>query len=114
MREALPQRRYAEGFDLAFPRFTDKFYTVTIGCHPDGRLAEVFINAHTKVGSDGDLAARDVAILISMSLQHGATVEGLAHAMTHDASGKPEGLAGIVLAELVKWQALNRVERADV
>lgn len=114
LREHLPQRRYAEGFDLAFPRFTDKFYTVTIGCHPDGRLAEVFINAHTKVGSDGDLAARDVAILISMALQHGATLEGLAHAMTHDANGRAEGLAGIVLVELVKWQAANQVEQAHV
>ena len=106
-REALPQRRYAEGFNLAFPRYTDKLYTVTLGCHADGRLAEVFINAHSKIGSDGDLAARDVAILISMALQHGASVEGLAHAMTHDAAGQPEGLAGIVLLELLKWQEAN-------
>jgi len=110
-RNVLPQRRYAESFDLAFPVYSDKLYTVTLGCHPDGRLAEVFISSHRKIGADADLAARDTAILISLALQHGATVEGLAHAMTHNAQAQPEGLAGRVLAELMDWQARNSVER---
>lgn len=110
LRNLLPQRRYGESFDLAFPAFTDKLYTVTLGCHPDGRLAEVFITSHRKIGTDADLAARDTAILISLALQHGASVESLAHAMTHNANGQPEGLAGRVLAELVDWQARHVVE----
>lgn len=109
MREVLPQRRYCESFDLAFPAYTSKLYTVTLGCHPDGRLAEVFISSHRKVGSDSDLAARDTAILISMGLQHGATLEGLTDAITHDAAGRPEGLAGQVLMHLLDWQRANPV-----
>lgn len=111
-REQLPQRRYGESFDLAFPPHTDKFYTVTLGCHPDGRVAEVFLSAHRKIGSDGDLAARDTAILISLGLQYGASLDELAHAMTHDANGHPEGLAGQVLVELMQWQARNPPEVA--
>lgn len=109
-REPLHQRRYAESFDLAFPPYSDKIYSVTVGCHEDGRIAEVFINAHKKIGTDSDLAARDAAILISLGLQHGADLVGMCKAMTHDAQGRPEGLAGQVLAQLVDWQARHMVE----
>lgn len=113
-REQLPQRRFSESFDLAFPPRSGKFYTVTLGCHPDGRLAEVFLSAHRKIGTDSDLAARDTAILISLGLQYGASLDELAHAMTHDANGQPEGLAGQVLVALMEWQTRNQPEREYV
>ncbi len=103
-RHALPQRRYSETFDVCFPRGTNKAYSVTLGCYADGHIGEVFLTSHKGAGSQADLAARDTAILISMGLQLGASLSELAHAMTHDAAGQPEGLAGVVLERLLQWQ----------
>lgn len=104
MRATLPQRRFSETFDFVFPLGTDKAYALTVGCYADGRVGEVFLASHKHAGSQADLAARDTAILISFALQHGATLAGLAHAMTHNADGKPEGLAGVVLTLLLDWE----------
>ena len=103
-RTALPQRRYSQTFDFVFPLFTDKAYALTIGCYETGKVGEVFLTAHKHAGSQAALAARDAAILISMGLQHGASLETLAHAMTHNAAGEPEGIAGIVLTLLLDWE----------
>lgn len=109
-RAALAMRRYSESFDLAFPPHTDKIYSVTLGLYGDNRLGEVFISSKNKVGTDADLAARDTAVLISMALQHGATIERLMPAMTHSADGRPEGLAGHVLAALARWEKENGLQ----
>lgn len=103
-RQALPQRRFSETFDFVFPQGTDKSYALTLGVYEGGRVGEVFLASHKHAGSQADLAARDTAILISFGLQHGATLAELAHAMTHNADGKPEGIAGIVLTLLLDWE----------
>lgn len=103
-RQALPQRRYSETFNVVFPPGSSKTYAVTLGCYSDGKIGEVFLTSHSHVGSQADLAARDTAILISMALQHGAPLKGLSRAMTHDANGRPEGLAGVVLPLLLEWE----------
>ena len=103
-RKALPQRRYSETFNVVFPPGGNKTYAVTLGCYADGRIGEVFLTSHGQVGSQADLAARDTAILISMALQHGAPLSRLSRAMTLDASGRPEGLAGVVLPLLLEWE----------
>lgn len=70
MREILAMRRESESFDLHFQGLNDPF-SVTVGRFPDGRVAEVFINAR-KRDQLFDHLARDAAILISIALQHGA------------------------------------------
>lgn len=99
-RDRLPHRRYSESFDVEFPRYSGKRYAVTFGIYPDGRCGEVFIASYQKVGSDADTAARDLAVLISIGLQHGASLGTLADATIKTADGDPEGFGGIVLAAL--------------
>ena len=50
-----------------------------------------------KRDSASDHDGRDIAILISFALQHGAQPDDLARAMTRDAEGRAQGLAGILL-----------------
>jgi hypothetical protein len=103
-REKLPQRRYCETFDVAFPLHSFNYYAVTIGCFADGRIGEVFIASYQKAGSMADLAARDAALLISIALQHGAPLEVMHAAATRAADGQVEGLVGVVLARMMARQ----------
>lgn len=92
-REALPQRRAGESFDL---EFEGAYFTATIGFYADGRLGELFLNG-LKLDTAQDIYARDLGIALSIALQYGATVEGLRRAMTRDATGRAQGLGGHVL-----------------
>lgn len=101
MREKLAQRRYAETFTLVS---NGTLYSVTLGVYPDGRIGEVFLGMHKAAGSLMDLHARDLAVLISLGLQHGIALEIMFEATTKRADGEPEGLAGDVLRALMKWR----------
>lgn len=63
-------------------------YTGGIGRFEDGRIAEVFING-TKVGTAAETNAQDAAIVASLALQHGCSVEMIQHALA-----RPGGSAG--------------------
>lgn len=102
MRNRLPQRRYCETFEIVFNQAP---VSVTIGCYADGRVGEVFLAMQKRAGSQADLAARDIAIMISLAIQHGVPLQVMADALTKDAEGRPEGLAGVVLPKLLEWEA---------
>lgn len=89
-RQVLPQRRPAMTFDF---HARGGAFTATIGFRPDGRIGEVFLNG-LKRDTDSDHDGRDIAILISFALQHGAEPGDLAKAMTRSATGEAQGLAG--------------------
>ena len=100
-REKLPNRREALNFKVVHPGTEDHhkptWYAVALGYAPDSAAPkEVFISCN-KLTTALDIAGRDVATLISIGLQHGATVSELAAAMTRDDAGKPQGVAGAVL-----------------
>lgn len=97
-REPLPNERPGLTFDLISHGM---LFTATIGFYPDGRPAELFLNAH-KQSTDIDHDARDLAILVSIALQHGARLPGLAKAMTRGADGRPQGLAGHALDAMLE------------
>lgn len=99
MREILAMRRESESFDLHFQGLNDPF-SVTVGRFPDGRVAEVFINAR-KRDQLFDHLARDAAILISIALQHGAPIDALRKALSRDAHGSAQGIAGAALDVIV-------------
>ena len=82
-RQRLPNRRSAE--TLAFERDNLKFQ-MTIGLYPDGRPGELFLNAE-HANSLLDAMAHDAAILASLALQHGCTLETIARALKRDARG---------------------------
>jgi hypothetical protein len=93
IRRTLPQRRAAETFDM---RFWSQNFTVTIGFYPDGTPGEVFIDGG-KTGQDIQSTARDAAVVLSLALQHGATIETIRHAVTRSGSGEPASILGAVV-----------------
>lgn len=101
MRNRLPDRRYSESFEIVSNGIA---YSVTLGVYEDGRIGEVFIGMLKAAGTLMDLHARDLAVLISLGLQHGIPMQTMFDATTKTADGKPEGLAGNVLAALLEWQ----------
>lgn len=105
-RERLPQRRYSESFDFWHDGTR---YSVTLGCHPDGRIGEVFMGMHKAAGTKADVDARDVAVLISLGLQHGVPLAVMLDATTKTAAGRPDGVTGALLAYLMEWEAEHEV-----
>jgi len=105
-RAILPARRAAQTFEFDCRGLR---YTATLGRHADGQAAELFLSCH-KQSSPADTDARDAAILISFALQHGATIDALANAMSRDAHGAPQGLAGAALDAMAATIAKDDAE----
>ena len=92
-RERLANRRASETFSF---RCNGIPYSATVSRFSDGRLAEIFIS-NGKAGSDADAAARDSGIVCSISLQFGAPVETIRHALLRDSRGAASSPLGIAL-----------------
>jgi hypothetical protein len=92
-RKRLPHRRAAE--TIAFERDGARF-EMTAGFYPDGRLGEIFLSAD-RANSLLDFLMSDAAILASIAMQYGATLEELQHAMKRDSRGKPSSPIGEAL-----------------
>lgn len=104
-RERLPNRRESLTFKVPHPgtefSISPIFYDVSLGYPPGGNAPkEVFVSCN-KVTTALDVAGRDCATLISIALQHGATVQELAGAMTRGDKGEPQGVAGAVLDAVI-------------
>lgn len=96
-RDHLPQRRATETFEIDFSGVP---ISVSFGYYDDGRPGEVFLSTR-KAGTAVDIASRDTAILMSLLLQYGCSPRIIQRALTRDAQGQPEGLAGMVAGILV-------------
>jgi hypothetical protein len=92
-RERLPNRRASEQIAFACGGFN---FIATVSHFLDGRLAEIFLT-NGKCGSDSDVSARDAAVVASIALQHGVSVEVLRKALMRDSQGRPSGPLGVVL-----------------
>lgn len=79
----------------------DSPYHVTVGFYPDRKLGEIFISTR-KVGTAQDALARDIAILMSLCLQHGCNLSTMKHALTREADGSPSTIAGAVADKLLE------------
>ena len=82
-RDRLPNKRACE--TIAFERDGSR-YQMTVGFYADGRPGEIFLNAD-RSDSLLDVMTSDAAILASLALQHGCTLETIAHALKRDARG---------------------------
>jgi ribonucleoside-diphosphate reductase alpha chain len=97
-RRVLPQRRRCETFEMAFGGLT-KGHTITVGVFEDGSLGEVFISGG-KSGEMVEAIARDGAVLLSMALQHGVSLDTIKHSITRDSFGRPLSIVGAVVDQL--------------
>jgi ribonucleoside-diphosphate reductase alpha chain len=108
MRRELPQRRQA--LNTKFHWEGHSLFLST-GYYHDGTLGEVFISAG-KLQSGMDTSVKDAGIAISMALQHGCAVETLAHAFLRKNDKEPEGIAGAVMALIMK-EGLDKIAPFD-
>jgi hypothetical protein len=92
-RERLPNRRNCKTVD--FESMNLKF-TAGIGRYPDGRISELFLT-NCKAGSSIGTLVRDLAIVFSFAVQHGADVEAIRNALCRDSAGHSLGPLGAVL-----------------
>ena len=99
-RHALPMRRRSETFDIAYGGLS-KAHTVTVGFYDDGSPGEIFINGG-KSGATVEAIARDGAVLLSMALQHGVSLDTIRHALTRDGQGQAASIVGAVVDRLTK------------
>ena len=98
-RLTLPNRRHNETMKLHHGGVRGAYH-VTVGYYADGKtVGEVFIST-SKIGTLHDAAARDIAILMSLALQHGCTLETMRDALTREADGAPSTIAGAVADKL--------------
>lgn len=104
IRRRLPNRRPAERHDLVVGSAR---YAVTIGLDELGRPRELFIDG-PRIGSDMDALLDDVAVTVSIALQHGVPAAALAASMGR--SGSVPAAVSIVGAAL---NLLAQYERGD-
>jgi hypothetical protein len=92
-RDRLPNRRSA--INSSFDRDGSSF-AITAGYYPNGRLGEIFLNAD-RANSLLDFLMSDAAILASIALQYGASLDELRHAMKRDTRGAASSPIGAAL-----------------
>jgi ribonucleoside-diphosphate reductase alpha chain len=97
-RRILPNRRRAETFELRHGNHS-AVYSVSVGYYDDGAIGELFIHG-AKVGSQMEAVVYDLAVVTSISLQFGASLEVLCGAIIREADGSPSTILGAVLDKL--------------
>lgn len=100
-RQHLPNRRPSESCDVIFQGMEVQ---VSFGWTDDGRITEVFASTR-KVGTMLDTMVRDVAVLLSINLQYGATPSILQRSLTMTEMGEPEGFAGLIVRMIREREA---------
>ena len=98
MRELLQNRRACETVTVRHGNGRAAYF-VTVGKYPDARVGEIFISSN-QVGTSLDAMARDLAVLMSLCLQHGCAIETIRHALTREADGSASTIAGAVADQL--------------
>ena len=110
-REKLPGRRKSWTHKV---RISGQTYYLTFGEYPDGRLGEVFVDAHKEgTFTRGVLGA--LARLLSIALQSGSSVQDVAAVLRHlnfSPNGSVEGSSAVTRADsVVDWIAQEMLAR---
>jgi ribonucleoside-diphosphate reductase alpha chain len=95
-RERLPNRRDSTLIDFESMGMP---FTTSVSRYDDGRIAELFIDNH-KAGSAVGTLVRDLAIVFSFAVQHGADPDAIRRALSRDSEGRPLGPLGQALDSL--------------
>jgi hypothetical protein len=89
-----PPNRRASAF-IEFESMGMRF-VASVSHYPDGRIGELFLDNH-KCGSAISTLVRDLAIVFSFAVQHGADAEAIRRALCRDSEGRPLGPIGVAL-----------------
>lgn len=93
-RHRLPNRRWCSTKEL---HHQGTSYHVTVGIYADGQPGEVFIQG-AKIGSAMSHLVHDVAVLISIAMQHQVPLRIMTDAVARvGANGAAQSIAGAVL-----------------
>lgn len=99
-RARLPLRRPALVITVPHPvPGSAVHYDVTVG-FDEGQPREIFIGCN-KLTTAMHTAGLEIATLVSIALQHGASLAELAAAMPRDDRNQPQGAAGAVLDAVI-------------
>lgn len=98
-RESMPNRRRSENTHL---RLNGVEVDVQIGYYDDGRIGEVFMTTR-KSGSTLDKIIRDTALMVSIALQHGATLDELSKSACRKEDGSPDGIISVLHEHLASF-----------
>jgi len=104
-RQRLPDRRLATTFTFqhTYPGSEPKTFTASVGHRPDGCVGEVFISLLD--GTDKmSVDAHDAAVLLSLALQHGASLADMGKAMLRGEDGKPHGWVGAAIDAILAME----------
>jgi hypothetical protein len=102
-RERLPNRRISQTIEI---KRDGSQYRMTVGFYPDGRPGEIFLNAD-RANSLLDVLVADAAIAVSLCLQHGCTLETIAHALKRDKFGLASSPIGAAVDRITVPQVLK-------
>ena len=94
-----PARRASTNF--SFEMQNGLRYTATVSRFPDGRISEIFLS-NAKSGSDSDASAKDSAVVCSLALQHGVSLETIRHALLRDPPGVASSPLGVALDKVAE------------
>jgi hypothetical protein len=92
-RQRLPNRRRSERLSLSFGSIP---YVVSYSTFDDGRLGELFIDAAMS-GDPLNVLGRDMAITVSLALQHGCSASELSQALERHSDGSAAGPLAAIL-----------------
>ncbi len=97
-RKRLPNRRSAETWDV---EALGLHFKTSVGRYDDGRIGEIFLSNH-RVNSMAGIMASDSAVLCSLLLQHGVSLDVVRKALMRDSRGRPSGPLAVVLDQLAE------------
>lgn len=113
-RERLPPRRQTETIEIIHktPQGDEQSLTLSIGRQTDGRIAEVFVEVPYQQRKFATaLLGKDLATLVSISLQHGAELSELNAAMGRSAVNRLGKM--VEMPHTILGTILDELERAD-
>jgi hypothetical protein len=101
VRRRLPNRR--KSIFLDFESMGMQF-VASVSHYDDGGVGELFLDNH-KQGSAVGTLVRDLAIVFSFAVQHGADINSIRSALCRDGEGRPLGPLAVVLDLLAEDSA---------
>ena len=101
-RKRLPDRRPSVTASI---QWKDSPLAISLGFAVDGRPLRAFsaTRAH-RPNSDLDMTADDIAVLVSLLLQHGVGLHAIAHSLGRLPDGEPPSIVSAIIDEAMKLE----------